>query len=94
MATYTANRAIHKTLTGTTPDTVNIPSATVEVLNRVGTSPLWVTVNGVAPTASGDDVHVIPSGTWKRIVVSNSTTTNAVVQILGNGNEYSVEEVL
>ena len=92
MATYTVSRAAHKTLTGTTVDTVNITSASVEIINRVGTDPLWVTIDGTEPVAGADNIHVVPAGTWKTIRLGNSTDETATIKILGNGNEYSVEE--
>lgn len=102
MATYTVDQAAHKTLTLTTVDTVNIPSNVVRVMNRVGADPLWVTVDGTDPVASADDMHVIPPGSWKDIKVSathlrqdvdDPNVVLAVVKVLGNGNQYTVEEV-
>lgn len=93
MAEYTVATAAHKILTGTTVDTVTIPAAAITVLNRIGADPLWVTVDGTTPTVRGDNMHVIPAGTWKKIVLaSGNTNINATVKVLGNGNEYSVEE--
>lgn len=94
MASYSAARAVHKTLTGTTVDTVTLASSadSVEVINRSGTDPLYVTVNGDVPTAAGDNTHIVLAGGFKEIPVP-PTGSSIVVKVIGNGNAYTVEAV-
>lgn len=94
MASYEENRAVHKTLTSTTVDTVTLASRadSVEVINRTGTEPLYVTVDGSTPTAAGDDTHIVMPGGFKEIPVP-AAGSSIVVKIIGSGNAYSVEAV-
>lgn len=92
MASYPAARAVHKTLTGTTVDTVTLSSSAdfVEVLNYSLTDLLWVRVDGVTPVAAADDTHRIPPNRGKVIAVP-ANRASVEVLVLGNGNAYTVE---
>ena len=99
MATYdTAKRAVNKTLSGTTADTVvfTLPWPIIEVVNRSSTT-IWVTwsrdsVNSPAPTpvAGADDVEPVMAGERISIVLDRSPNTIPHVKVVGNGNNYSV----
>ncbi len=62
MASYTAARAVHATLTAATVDTVtlSLTHPRIEVLNR-GAGDIFVTVDGSTPTVGGNDTFVVPS---------------------------------
>lgn len=96
MTTYSHSQSVHPTLTTTTVDEVTISSEweRVRVTNRSETDiPLWVrggkgTVVGVI-TAAGSGAVYVPAGSWVDIDWPGS----GVVQVIGNGNAYSVEGV-
>lgn len=92
MASLSAAKSKHATLSGTTVDTVTLTGGYefVEILNRHATEILSVTTNGVTPTAAGDDTEVIPGGGSVVLEFSGAT---AAVKIIGNGNAYSVTGV-
>jgi hypothetical protein len=105
MATYTAARALHKTLTavtgGTEVDTVTLTNAsqTLEVMNRGTTDPLYVR-EGVTPASAvpdpavgGDDALVIPPGGIRTVHLPDSNTGNDIVVklIAASAIPYSVQ---
>lgn len=100
MATYEVERAAHKTLTATTVDTIIMPSIDVRIMNRSGSEPLWVTIDGTEPVAGADDIYIVPANSWIELRASSmtarhsadSTTDRATIKVLGNGNQYTVEE--
>jgi hypothetical protein len=63
VATFTVKSAKHATLAANTVDTVTLQSdfREVEVLNRGGTE-LFFTVNGSAPSVTGDNCFVVLAG--------------------------------
>lgn len=89
MATYTVVHAAHKTLSGTTVDTVTLSggdySPTFEISNRSGATTIYFTTDGTAPTAGGDDTDFVAPG--ESVIVQAKTRS---VKLIGNGNDYSV----
>lgn len=99
MASYTAVRAVHKTLTGTTVDTVTLTGeGNVDVLNRAapGGADMYVTFAGdgttpTNPVALADDTEIIPPGGFITFTGgANRSDRNSIVKVVGNGNAYSV----
>lgn len=91
MASYSSKNGTHKTLTGTTVDTITLTKRwhSVVITNFDGTNKLYVTFDGVtAPTAAGDDTYVVPTSYSKVFKFRNAVT---VIKIIGNGGAYSVE---
>lgn len=99
MATYSAVKAAHKTLSGATVDTVQLtqPWDLVEVANQSGTS-IYLTVNGATPTIAGDDTEIVEPGSTKLFpitvlggaVIGSTTSPCHQVKIIGAGNAYDV----
>jgi len=84
---------IHKTLSGTTADTIAVPYVTVgsreiEVLNRSTSNPIYVRVGGSAAVAAADGTTVIPAGTGRVFTIRESAPT---ISVVGNGDAYSVD---
>ena len=103
MATYSVTKSAHKTLTSTTVDTVNLMGAWdgVEVSNR-GTVAIYVAWNGVTVTSAGDNTDIVEAGVTKLFSPAprmagdgpgDNTTAAHSLQIIGNGNAYSVTGV-
>lgn len=98
MASYEVFKAKHATLTGTTVDTVEVTGywRYLEVLNRDGAVPLWVTSSTdpahapADPVAEADDVDYVPVGSVVQIAHPVKATTPWTVKVRGNGNGYSV----
>jgi hypothetical protein len=91
MASYTATRIKHATLTAATVDTVTLAAdyPRVEVTNRDATNPLYVRLDGAAPTVAGDDTLVVPPNTYR--VLEVATAGNTVVKLISAGAApYSV----
>lgn len=88
MASYTADNSVHKTLTGTTADTVNLNDqwTQIEVINRSGTAPLYVRADGTTAVAAADNTDVIMAG--EAVLISRIPT--AGISVVGDGNGYSV----
>ena len=92
MATNTANRAQHATLTPDTVDTVTLGSnwANVEVLNRSTSG--WITFNvnsSSSPVIGADETYVVGPGS--AVVVPTPSPTPTVVKLIcASANEYSV----
>lgn len=63
MATGSATRNFHGTLTATTVDTITInsPAPLVRIANR-GTADIFLTLNGTTPTVGGAETLVVPAG--------------------------------
>lgn len=101
MATYSITPAaqpygIHKTLTTTTADVINIAQSGsaygVEVFNRAasGGEALYVRADGTTAVGAADGTIYIPPGGsffWKH---GRGATT---LSIVGNGNAYSVHVI-
>lgn len=90
MATDTATKSVHNTLSGTTADTVTITGYdVVDVINRDPSNPLYVRYEGDAsPTtavAAADDTDYVAPGGFIRIGAGGGG-----ISIVGNGNAYSV----
>lgn len=94
MATATVAHSHHGTLSGTTVDTVTIEGAheEVEVIERSGTSDLYVTADGSTPTSGGANTEIVLAGT-ACVIKASAGEGGTVVKVLGNGNAYSVGEV-
>lgn len=105
MATYSTYKSVHKTLTGTTVDTVDTTGyfKEADVLNRSapGAADLYVTYvtytddpppNPVAttPVAAANDTEIVPAGTVTTLRNPTGAATCWQVKIIGNGNDYSV----
>lgn len=99
MATATVARAAHATLSTTTVDTVNLTDLVhlVNVINRSGTADLTVTwATGSAPTATAPvalaaETLLVPAGMSLTFAVGGQGYYRTQVQVLGNGNAYSVQ---
>jgi hypothetical protein len=88
MASYSATKSVHKTLTTTTADTVNLNDqwTEIEVINRSGTDPLYVRGDGVTAVAEANETDVVMAG---EAVLMNRIPA-AGISVVGNGNAYSV----
>lgn len=95
MATYTATRSTHQTLTANTVDTVTVgpdyPS--VEVKNRATTGAgISFTVDGTTPAVLGNDTYIVLPG--ESLVVPSPATTGDVVKLISaTADAYSVTGV-
>jgi hypothetical protein len=91
--------ADHITLTGTTVTELQLvtPGPNLTVINAAGAAPLWVTyrfgASPVAPVAYAADTMRVPPGAARDIDLP-ATTATLFVQVLGNGNEVTVERRL
>lgn len=97
MASISVAQAAHKTLSGTTVDTVTFTGNgwnTVVITNRDQANAISVTfgTGGTAatPTALGDDTFLIRANESKTFSPGPLITS---VKIIGNGGGYSVEGV-
>lgn len=77
------------TLAGTAVDSITFAQAfgAYVVTNESQSEILTVTVNGTTPTAGGDDMFVVPPSKSLKVPADSDTKQ---VQIIGNGNTYSV----
>lgn len=101
MASISVAQAAHKTLSGTTVDTVTFTGnagngwGTVVVTNRDTANAISVTfgISGgtaAAPTALGDDTYLVRAGEAKSFSPGPPITS---VKVIGNGGSYSIEGV-
>lgn len=94
MASHSAAKAVHKTLSGTTVDTVTLTGgwSDIEIINR-GTTDLTVVFDNGAtpsdPTALADDTEIIQAGS-ALMVDADPGDGNFVAKLKGSGNAYSV----
>lgn len=92
MATYNlpGEGGIHKTLTSTTADTINIPSKRgprlVEILNRSTTQTIYARGDSTTAVAAADGTTAIPKESWAVLRVRAGKT----VSVVGDGDAYSV----
>jgi hypothetical protein len=96
MAAETGAASAHATLSGTTVDTVTLTQGfgAVEVIERGGTLPLWITYGATTPAdpvAAADDTTYVPPGAV--VTIDANSRGGFIVKILGNGNAYSVQGV-
>lgn len=94
MASYTANRGVHKTLSGSTADVVTLTmrSRRVEVINRSSASgPISVSFGSAStiPTLLADDTEIVLPSSASNYDMPN----DGVIKIVGVGNDYSVVAV-
>lgn len=98
MANYTYTTTsfpggVHKTLSGTTEDTVVVTNTTsdqrIEVFNRGTSGGFYVGFGGSAITSGADGTVYVPAGTG----ISFRTAGSPTVRILGNGEAYSVHSI-
>lgn len=79
---------MNATLTGTTPDQVTITGYNrVEVINRGSSGWLWVDPTGTAESPAAADDGLVPVGPMG---VYTFDPGGDGIQVLGNGNDYSV----
>lgn len=101
MASLTARRAVHASLTTTTVDTVRLMeprTRLVNIYNRdaAGGTALTVTVGAISsggartPVALANDTFIVPAGSTLTLGVTPESGGQEF-QILGNGNAYSVQ---
>lgn len=105
MASYSATFTKHATLSGTTFDEVTIGSVSaghrfgaIEVFNRSSTEALWLTFSLSAtgpttPTAAADNTFYVAPGSSLAIPVTTAVVNVFVVDVVGNGNAYSVHGI-
>lgn len=91
MASYSVTTAKHTTLVAGTVDTVTITGGypRIEVLNRSGVADLYFTNDGTVPSGGCDNCYIVPAGSSLNIPASDVAGSD-VVQVVGNGNGYSV----
>lgn len=97
MPAYTANRAVHKTLSGVLVDTVTLAQAegNLLIVNRDGSNPLWVSYSfdgsiPADPTIAGDDFFYVSPSACLTVESSQIGSSAVRVKLLGNGGAYSV----
>jgi hypothetical protein len=100
MATISKLKSVHTSLSTTTVDIVNLLQFwdAIEVSNRDATNHMYMTYNGVSPTAAGDNTEIIEAGTTKIFPAYKVTggipgdTSNPChqIRVIGSGNAYSV----
>lgn len=87
MTNYNVNTAKHATLTGTTADRVKIAASVshVEIHERTGTNPLYVTWRSgqdpTTPVGAADDTLFVRAGGSLRIFVGQAEQDNLVANI-------------
>jgi hypothetical protein len=88
MATVTAIKSAHPTLSTTTADTVNLNDewTVIEVINRSGTAPIYVRTDGVTAVAAADETDVVMPG--EAVLISR--VASGGISVVGDSNEYSV----
>lgn len=88
MATHTAVKSVHKTLSSTTADTVNLNNewTILEVINRSGTASVYVRADGTTAVAAADNTDIVLPG---EAVLINRIPA-AGISVVGDGNAYSV----
>lgn len=94
MASYSADRSVHKTLSGSTADVVTLTmrSRRVEVLNRsAAAGPISVLFGSAAatPTLLADNTEVVLPSSASSFDMPN----DGVIKLVGAGNDYSVVAV-
>lgn len=99
MATNSVTKSKSATLSGTTVDTVNLKQwwDRIEISNQ-GVTTLTVALDGSTPTALGDNFEIVEAGTTKLFpaprqgngVAGDASLFCHIVNIIGNGNPYSV----
>lgn len=82
-------RSRRLTLSTTDVDILNFsqPWHTYVITNEDDTEILTVTTDGTTPTAGGDDMYYVPPSSSLEVP---SDSNVAQVQVIGNGNIYSV----
>jgi hypothetical protein len=88
MATYAATKSVHKTLTSTTADTVNLNDqwTEIEVINRSGTAALYVRADGTTAVSEANETDVVMPGE----AVLLDRIPSAGISVVGDANAYSV----
>ena len=87
MGTQAGDRIVNATLSGTTPDTVDITRYDkVEVVNRSTSEWLWIDDTGAVETPTAAGPGMIPVGPLGYRVIDPPTSR---FQVVGNGNPYS-----
>lgn len=99
MANYTANTAVHENLTASSVDNVTLSqvSNAVTVVNRTGTSEIYVTYangssnNANPPTVGGNNCLVVPAALCA-LTFFLGEATGATISLISAGTmAYSVE---
>jgi len=82
---------VHKTLSGTTADTVTVTSTTTssrgQVINR-SSAAIYLRFDGSAAVAAADGTVVLPAGLVYEWFIGSGTAT---VSVVGSGDAYSVQ---
>lgn len=88
MATHTAVKSVHKTLSSTTADTVNLNNewTILEVINRSGTASVYVRADGTTAVAAADNTDIVLPG--EAVLINR--IPSAGISVVGDGNAYSV----
>ena len=92
MATYTAETAVHPTLTANTMDTVTLTDQAcdeVTIFNYGTTGTIYVRADGPDPTVAGDNTAAVPASTG--VCVATGNGTKVVKLICSSANAYSVQ---
>jgi len=96
MATDSAVRSVHNTLSTTVADTITNTQIwpAVEIVNGDATESLYVRQDGTTAVAAADGTtHILP-GTTKVIKSEPDFSANTLtISVVGNGNIYSIEGV-
>jgi hypothetical protein len=84
MATYSAARAKHFTMTAAVVDTVTLAADynSVRILNR-GNGTIFVRADGVDPVVNGDNLDVIPPGQSLAVRTPGPTTEVRLISAEG-----------
>lgn len=91
MASYSDAASAHKTLSGTTADSVTITGGVrLVVINRDVSAPLYVRGDGTTAVAEAGGTRYVGPGAWVEI---DKPADGGAVSVVGNGNAYSVEAV-
>lgn len=96
MATTSAVKSVHGTLTGAATDTVNLqqPWDRIEVLNRDAAVTLYFTIDGTTPVVAAANTEVVPAGAACVVrgggfKAAAGGTVHQVI-LIGSSNAYSV----
>ena len=95
MATESAAKSAHNTLSGTTADKVTITGySVVDVINKDAAKPLYVSCDKTSSPATAvaeanGTLYVAPSG----FVRIDTGSDHGAVSIVGDGNAYGAEGV-
>lgn len=96
MASYSHVKSVHKTLTGTTADTVTLTQMweAIQIDNEDMVNDLFVRQDGTTAVADADGTTRIAPGSTSIIKSRPDWANNQVViSVVGNGGAYHIEGV-